>query len=163
MLTIDTGVPGTPAVPSWFVCLPKVSCVGNCILHKPGKLGFPTRWSLKTKHSSLERVDNITKWLGGKTVGKERRQDKAVGSLHSIRYRRLGFVFLGGNGNLVLQVPTPEFVFFLGKGICTYSQWTRGNSFPSIGWLTCSPQTALSLGAFQGHLLFKQNSSGEVG
>lgn len=24
---------------------------------------------------------------------------------------RLGFVFLGGNGNLVLQVPTPEFVF----------------------------------------------------
>lgn len=116
MLTIDTGVPGTPAVPSWFVCLPKVSCVGNCILHKRGrgggKLEFPTRWSLKSKHSSLKRVDNITKWLGGKTVGKERRQDKAVGSLHSTRYRRLGFVFLGGNGNLVLQVPTPEFVFF---------------------------------------------------
>lgn len=44
-------------------------------------------------------------------MGKERRQEEAVGSLHSIRYRRLGFVFLRGNGNLVLQVSTPEFVF----------------------------------------------------
>lgn len=63
-------------------------------------------------------------------MGKERSLGEAVGSQHSIR---LGFVFLGGNGNLELQVPTPEFVFSWGKRICTYSQWTRGNSFPSIG------------------------------
>lgn len=40
--------------------------------------------------------------------GERKKAGEAVGSQHSIR---LGFVFLGGNGNLELQVPTPEFVF----------------------------------------------------
>lgn len=141
MLTVDTGVPGTPAVPSWFVCLPKVSCGGNCILHKRGKLEFPTRWSLKSKHSSLDRGDNITKWLGGKTVGKERRQDKAVGSLHSIRH---SLCVPGRKRRSVIAGTYMWVCFFLGKRICTYSQWTRGNSFPSIGWLTCRPQIVFS-------------------